>query len=597
MAFILNDEHFNRLFPAFIRLDLAGQITDVGPSLKRLLGNGLIGRPFFETFKVETPRRIQSASGLTDQREVTLMIRAGKTDLRLRGIVVRTAEDVCLLVGHVPDVNAEEAAFTLRMSDFSPADGSLDLLVAAHLRKGLLQDAKTLVEELREKSAEADALAHMDPLTGVTNRRGFFRKLEERLTIARAQNMPLTVGVIDLDGFKPVNDIFGHAAGDQLLCQSGARLRQIAGANGIIGRLGGDEFGIILPDLGNEPEILKLGDTICQALAEPFEVKEGIARIGASIGFAAFPEAGDTAETLFERADYALYHSKQQDRGRAMVFTSQHEREIRYQSSIEQGLRESADDEFHLVYQPIIRACDGKAASVEALARWTSPVLGPIRPDVFIRAAEQNGAVSRLTRILLRKALADARSWPENIQLSFNLSAVDLSSPESAALLQAIILNSGFPPERLMFEITETAIMQDFERALECLAMFTGMGVRIALDDFGTGYSSLGYLQKMPIDRLKIDRSFTLGLMTRRGTRSIMRSIISLCTNLGIECVVEGVSNGRQAEILRSMGTPYLQGFHFSRALTQTQLLSYLSGSTGKNQDPAHSDEDLRRMA
>lgn len=597
MSFTLSDDHFKRLFPAFIQLDLAGNIVSVGPSLERLLGTGLTGRPFFETFKVETPRRIVSAQGLNDQREVTLMIRAGKTDLRLRGIVVRGADSICLLVGHVPDVNAEEDAFMLQMSDFSPADGSLDLLVAAHLRKGLLQDAKTLVTELQEKSAEADALAHMDPLTAVTNRRGFFRKLEERLSIARAHNTPLTVGVIDLDGFKPVNDIFGHAAGDQLLCQSGARIREIAGPNGIVGRLGGDEFGIILPELGDEAAILAIGQRICDALAEPFKVKEGIARIGASVGFAAFPHAGDTTETLFERADYALYHSKQQERGRPMVFTSHHEREIRYQSSIEQGLRESADDEFQIVYQPIIRAADGKTTGVEALARWTSPLLGPIRPDIFIRAAEQNGAVSRLTRILLRKALSDARHWPGDVQLSFNLSAVDLSSPESAALLQAIILDSGFPPQRLMFEITETAIMQDFERALECLRLFTAMGVRIALDDFGTGYSSLGYLQKMPIDRLKIDRSFTLGLMTRRGTRSIMRSIVTLCKSLDIECVVEGVSNGRQAEILREMGAPYLQGFHFSRAMSQTQLLEYLTpaaGSDGSTHDP---DEDLRRMA
>ncbi|MFN4184189.1 MAG: putative bifunctional diguanylate cyclase/phosphodiesterase [Hyphomonas sp.] len=597
MSFTLSHEHFQRLFPAYIQMDMAGNIVSVGPSLIRLVGEPLTGRPFFETFTVETPRRVTSADGLTDQREVTLMIRSGKTDFRLRGIVARGDDSICLLVGHVPDVNSDEGALKLSMCDFSPADGSLDLLVASHLRKGLLQDAKVLVDELREKSAEADALAHMDPLTSVTNRRGFFRKLEERLAIARADNTPLTVGVIDLDGFKGVNDIFGHAAGDQLLFQCGARVRALAGPNGVVGRLGGDEFGIILPDLGEEREILELGQSICDALAEPFHVKEGVARIGASIGFAAFPQAGNTAETLFERADYALYHSKQQERGRPMVFTSQHERQIRYQSAIEQGLRESADDEFRIVYQPIIRASDGKATGVEALARWTSPILGPIRPDIFIRAAEQNGAVCRLTRILLRKALADARTWPDDIQLSFNLSALDLASPENAALLQAIILDSGFPPERLMFEITETTIMQDFERALECLAMFSSMGVRIALDDFGTGYSSLGYLQKMPIDRLKIDRSFTLGVTTRRGTRRIMHSIISLCTSLDIECVVEGVSNAKQAQILRDMGAPYLQGFHFSRAMTQAQLLRYLSSPEETGDHAGHPDEDVRWIA
>ena len=597
MAFNISDAHFERLFPAFIKLDHSGRILATGPSLTRLLGPCLAGRNFFETFRVETPRRVQSADNLTDQREVTLMIRAGKTDLRLRGIVVRDSDSICLLVGHVPDVNAEEEAFMLQMSDFSPADGSLDLLVAAHLRKGLLQDAKALVEELQEKSAEADALAHMDPLTGLTNRRGFFRRLEERLTLARSQNATLTVGVIDLDGFKPVNDIFGHAAGDQLLSQSGARLRKLAGPHGVVGRLGGDEFGIILPDMGDEDEILKLGQQICAALAEPFHVREGVARIGASVGFAAFPAAGDTTDTLFERADYALYHSKQQERGRPMVFTSQHEREIRHQSSIEQGLREACDEEFHIVYQPIIRSADGAVTGMEALARWTSPLLGPIRPDIFIRAAEQNGSVTRLTRILLKKALADAMTWPEHVHLSFNLSAIDLASPETASCLKAIIRESGFPPERLMFEITETAIMQDFERALDCLAMFTDMGVRIALDDFGTGYSSLGYLQKMPISRLKIDRSFTLGLMTRRGTRSIMRSIVGLCKSLAIDCVVEGVSNGRQAEILREMGAPQMQGFHFSRAMTQAQLMKYLCLGADTPAPAEAPKDDLRRSA
>lgn len=577
MSFTLSDEHFQRLFPAFVQLDLAGNILNTGPSLKRLIDQDLTGRAFFETFTIETPRRVTSAEGLKDQREVTLMIRSGKVSFRLRGIVARTGGSIYLLVGHVPDVNSDEGALNLTMSDFSPADGSLDLLVASHMRKGLLQDAKALVKELSAKSAEADALAHMDPLTSVTNRRGFFRKLEQLLTTARVDNTPLTVGVIDLDGFKGVNDIFGHSAGDQLLFQSGARVRALAGPNGVVGRLGGDEFGVILTDVRCEADILAVGQQICDALAAPFEVKEGVARIGASIGFASFPEAGDTAEILFERADYALYHSKHKDRGRPALFTCQHEREIRYQSAIEQGLRDSAEDEFHLVYQPIIRARDGKPASVEALARWTSPLLGPIRPDIFIRAAEQNGAVCRLTRILLRKALADARSWPDDVQLSFNLSALDLASPESATLLQAIILDSGFPPERLMFEITETAIMQDFGRVLECLAIFSKMGVRIALDDFGTGYSSLAYLQKMPIDRLKIDRSFTLGVTNRRATKNIMRSIVSLCTSLGVECVVEGVSNEKQAEVLSEMGAPYLQGFYFSRALTQPQLLKYLA--------------------
>nr|WP_225908154.1 EAL domain-containing protein [Hyphomonas sediminis] len=465
------------------------------------------------------------------------------------------------------------------MSDFSPADSSLDFLVAAHLRQGLLQDAKALVEELREKSEEAEELAHRDQLTGLKNRRGFFRRLDQFVAASRAQSTPFVVAVIDLDGFKPVNDIFGHAAGDQLLLQSGIRISRISGDDALVGRLGGDEFGIIIPNLQHEDDILKLGEEICKALAEPFEVKEGIARIGASIGFAAYPQAGDTPEILFERADYALYHSKQNNRGRPILFTDCHEREIRYQSSIEHGLLEARDEEFHLVYQPIIRSEDGMTVGVEALARWTSPSLGIIPPDTFIRIAEQTGSVCRLTRILLKKALKDAHAWKQPFDLSFNLSAVDISSPEAAEQLKQIVIASGFPPARLVFEITETAVMQDFERAMSCLCLFTEMGIRIALDDFGTGYSSLGYLQKMPINRLKIDRAFTRGLTTRHGTRSIMQSIVALCSNLNIDCVVEGVSNAAQARVLTEMGAPYQQGFFHSRAMTHAQLLAFLSSA------------------
>lgn len=453
-------------------------------------------------------------------------------------------------------------------------DTILVLMIIVMLASGGMLVA--MVMRYRRFSGEVETLANMDALTALPNRRGFFKLFEARLEECRVSHCPLVVGVIDLDGFKAVNDIFGHGAGDQLLTETGERLRKVVGPKAVIGRMGGDEFGLILTGVETYEEILLIGRRICAVIAAPYDVKEGVARVTGSIGFASFPQAGATSQILFERADYALYHSKKNSRGEPVLFSQEHESEIRDASIVEQKLLEADENEFHVVYQPIVDSVDGRVAGMEALARWTSPTLGAVRPDVFIRAAEQNGVVTRLTAVLLEKALKSAKSWPDDIYLSFNLSALDLASPESAMRLVEIIRDSNFAPTRLFLEITETAIMQDVDRARASLALFTRMGVRIAMDDFGTGYSSLGYLQRMPIDRLKIDRSFTEGLETKKATRDIMRSVIHLCENLDIDCVVEGIEDRLQIEILHDMGARYIQGYYFSRPMNEADTLDFL---------------------
>ena len=576
MPLTIEPKHIERLFPAYIRLDEAGRITRTGSSLRQHLGDDIIGKPLLDVFALESPRRVACATALSDGREITLVSLKETSLVRLRGLVLRSPDHFALLVGHIPNVDSASATSQLGMADFSPADASLDLLVATHMSYGLLQEAKDIARALKKKSRAIELLAYEDALTGLPNRRGFFRAFSRALDTCISGNRDLVIGVIDLDGFKAVNDVFGHAAGDQLLRETGERLRSILGKDTLLCRLGGDEFGFVLTDTLPATRILT-GERICEALARPFHLPQGTARVAGSIGMAAFPESGNEAATLYERADYALYHSKQNARGTTVMFNSDHEREIRWQAAIGQKLMEACDDEFYLVYQPIIDGKSGLPAGFEALARWRNVDLGRVRPDHFIRAAEQNGTIGRLTRILLRKALSEALEWPDNYSLSFNLSAIDIVSNETTGELREIIRDSGFPPERLVLEITETALLHDFEHAVHGIEQFAAMGIRVALDDFGSGFSSLVYLQRIPIDRLKIDLSFTSHLETSKSNRDIMRHILALCSDLKIDCVVEGVETPSQAEILRGMKAPLLQGYYFARPMQAAQLLAYIT--------------------
>ena len=433
-----------------------------------------------------------------------------------------------------------------------------------------------MVGRYRQFSDKVEALANTDTLTALPNRRGFFKLFENELSRTHLRDESIVVGVIDLDGFKAVNDIFGHAAGDALLAETGKRLRDVLGKDAVIGRMGGDEFALVLSGEYTSDKILEIGNQICSALAIPYEIKEGMARVSGSIGFTLSNCNKLCSTSLYEHADYALYHSKKNARGRPILFSQEHESEIREASTIEQKLLEADDDEFRVEYQPIIDASQDRVIGMEALARWNSPTLGEVRPDVFINKAEQTGTITRLTAILLKKALEAAKKWPDNVYLSFNLSALDLASPESAMRLLGIIENSGFPTNRLFLEITETAIVKDFERSMMGLELLLKSGVRFALDDFGTGYSSLSYLQRLPVERLKIDRSFSEGLETKKATRDIVRSLISLCKNLGIDCVVEGIEHRTQIDILSELGASYIQGFYFSPPLHESDAEAYL---------------------
>jgi diguanylate cyclase (GGDEF)-like protein len=432
-------------------------------------------------------------------------------------------------------------------------------------------------EETQRLSDENLRLANMDSLTDLPNRRQFFARLNDQFAEARSQPNAFAIGLIDLDGFKPVNDLFGHAVGDKVLVQVGRRLAVLAGEDAFIARLGGDEFGVILKGEVSEARLARFGDAVCQSLELSYEMPEATAKLSSSIGFAVYPGGDFDPEQLMEHADYALYNAKTNNRGQSIVFSQGLATELRNINLIEQELRGSVlERDLSVVYQPIVDVMANRIVAFEALARWSTPALGSVPPDVFIKVAERTDMINKLTATLLRKSLAAAAGWPENVGISFNLSIRDISSKASLLRIVSIIESSGVATSRITLEITETALMRDFEQAAEVLAMLKRIGVRIALDDFGTGYSSLGYVHRLPLDKIKIDRSFVANIQSDMVSQSIVKTVMDLCGNLGLGCIVEGMESQEQVDVLRSFGCRTMQGYFFGKPMSALAASSML---------------------
>jgi diguanylate cyclase (GGDEF)-like protein len=471
-------------------------------------------------------------------------------------------------------------AITLNLIAVSLA---ISVILQSHYRDFIaLNNSKSELQRLHD---EVVHLADSDSMTQLANRRRFFSELNRRLTQTVPAGQRVTIGVLDLDGFKGVNDAYGHRAGDQVLVEVGRRLRTLGNDFSCIARLGGDEFGVIISAECSDAELRIIGLTMCMALREPYNITETQVQLGASVGFASAPGAADTSEKLYECADYALYYAKNHARGTAILFTADHEGEIRELSLVDQTLRHiNPRDELSLAFQPIVDVETGRIAACEALARWQNPQLGCVEPTRFIRAAERSGMIGPLTDLLLEKALVSTIDWPSDMRLSFNLSTYDVTSADSAERIVNIIHASRVDPARIDFEVTETALMQDFDRARASLEYFKNFGVQISLDDFGSGYSSLSYIHKLPIDKIKIDRSFVIDIERGGNGSEIITTIIALCHSLGLECVVEGIETSGQVEILRRLGCRYMQGYYFARPMTAEKLRHHITDNNRKKQ-------------
>lgn len=457
-------------------------------------------------------------------------------------------------------------------------------LVSLVMIRILLNNFKGFVELIRSqrdmaaKSAEAERLgeenarlAMTDSLTGLPNRRFFFSRLETAIKEASRTNTKFVVGVLDLDRFKPVNDTYGHVVGDRLLAEVGRRLAAFAQSEVVLARLGGDEFGVIL--FGECDAAVDFGEGLCRVICQPYRVDELRITIGCSGGFAIFPDAGRSAHALFDRSDYALYHVKSEARGRCALFSVEHETAIRSERAIEASLQSADfDAELTLHLQPIIDLMSMQVVTVEALARWRSPALGNVPPDIFIPAAERLGLIHRVTQALFRQALDALAELPQELRLSFNLSAHDIVSNETIAFVLDEIRRRGMPPARLQFELTETALLRDFDLAISGVRALRDLGCGLVLDDFGTGYSSLSYLRRLPVDKVKVDRSFVS--VGEGCDRNVLAAIKGLCDHLQLRCVVEGIESPAQLDLVRELGYGEAQGYLLGRPVGVPKFLA-----------------------
>ncbi len=443
-----------------------------------------------------------------------------------------------------------------------------------------------------EKAHEAaERAAEYDFLTGLPNRRNFFRRLSEAYDDP-SRNGHLALGLIDLNGFKHINDLYGHVFGDQLLAKVGERLGQSCDGLATAARLGGDEFAILLERPASDAALRAIGSDICEAVGQCYLIAGIEISVSVAIGFARRLATTANPAMLYEHADFALYRAKGMSSDHVAIFSLADEAELETIRCVEQHLSGDAlEDEMHVEYQPMILVAENRVIGFEALARWQSPQLGNVAPDVFIRAAERCGIMNRLTPTLLRKALADAVSWPEDLCLSFNLSARDVVSAESIEHICEVVAESGFPGSRLDFEITETSIMTDFARVRDSLAKLRALGAHIALDDFGVGYSNFQHLDELAIDKLKIDRRFVSRIGSPENPGRILTTMIEMCANLGLACVVEGVETGSELRAVLGAGGTIIQGFYFSRPMRGERVLPFLDHGLDSP------DEEIRRSA
>ncbi|MDE2377208.1 EAL domain-containing protein [Bradyrhizobium sp.] len=449
----------------------------------------------------------------------------------------------------------------------------------------LVASRKSLMAQQAATQALSDAnfrLANLDSLTELPNRRRFFAELADAFGDAQRNGSRLAVGIIDLDGFKPINDNYGHSIGDRVLIEVGRRIREacegFATHRVAFARLGGDEFGLVVCGDPADQDLLALGQRIADRIRLPYQLDTAHNGLSCSIGFALYPRSATSAEALYECADYSLYHAKRHVRGQTVIFSSEHEAEIRSRGVIENLLRTSDfGAEMDLAFQPIVDATSERTTGFEVLARWHSPRLGMVSPADFIPAAERIGLIRQLTQALLIRALAAARAWPDDIRLSFNLSAHDICSPDGILPLISIIERSGVAPRRLDFEITETAVAFDFRRAEESIATLKAMGCGISLDDFGTGYSSLSHVHRLPLDKIKVDRSFVADVNANPVSHKIIKSLTGLCADMEIACVVEGVETHDQLDSLRRLGCDYIQGYYFAKPMPVAAVSDYLA--------------------
>ena len=417
----------------------------------------------------------------------------------------------------------------------------------------------------------AESMARHDPLTGLPNRRVFAETLQTAVGRAARGSVGYAVLIVDLDRFKPVNDVYGHAAGDDVLLEIATRLGGLARKSDSVARLGGDEFGFILDCvMPEEPTTaaIVIADRIIASVEKPIRIGEQSVEVGASIGIAICPADGTDPETLLRAADMAMYRAKEEGRGAYRFFNQSMEQALRARVAMEEDVRRAVV--MHAIqphYQPLMHLAENRLVGFEILARWHHPVRGDVEPEVFIPIVEKLGLIAELTYFLLRRACLDARDWSPEITIAINVSPLHFADPLLPVKILAILSETDFPPKRLEVEVTETALVTDINAARTALVALQGIGIKISLDDFGTGYSSLYNLQELHFDKIKIDRSFVLSMHSNPGSAKIVRSVIDLAKSLGLPTIAEGIEHREAMQEIMHSGGKYGQGFYFGKAM------------------------------
>ena len=444
------------------------------------------------------------------------------------------------------------------------------------------------ITEIRQTQERLTNLANMDVLSGLPNRGRVRQLLGEALRGATTSNVPCAIMFLDLDGFKPVNDTFGHPKGDAVLQAVAKRLCDEVGADGHVGRMGGDEFAIVVTDAQSRRKVEGLADRIIRSIAEPYMIDQTEIRIGVSIGCSFGPIDGATVDDLILKADLALYEAKGAGRGVAKYFSFELQSEQDDRVRLETDLRAAiAGKQFHLVFQPLIAAKDQKLIGFEALLRWNHPQRGLIPPPVFIPIAEECGLMGPLGDWVIEEAIRAASTWPEPITVAINISPKQIILPALPNSVSQALARYKVPGNRIELEVTEGVFLGDGNNTLDTLKRLRALGVGIALDDFGTGYSSIGYLNKAVFHKLKIDGSFVREAGVRPENVAIIQSIVQLAKSFRMSVTAEGVETAEDFERMRDLGCDTIQGYLFGRPLSYDRANQMVLGLSDERQRKA----------
>lgn len=429
------------------------------------------------------------------------------------------------------------------------------------------------VDVYRKAEVRAQHLAMTDPLTNLFNRRAVKEKTAELSARAARRGKSVAFMMVDLDGFKKINDLYGHECGDQLLREVADRMRDVVPPSSIIARLGGDEFGICMVFEPEYPETVdRIAEDIVANLSRPVRVAETDQMVTASVGIARPEYDCDSIDMLIRRADIALYATKKNGRNGFSWFDNGMEVELRTRNSLEGDIRAGiANDEFVPFFEQQIDLKTGKLTGFEMLARWVSPVRGLIPPDEFIAVSEETNMIGELSLAIIRKALLEAKNWDQSLSISVNISPVQLKDPWLAQKIVKLLVETGFPATRLEIEITESSLFKNLSLAQSIVGSLKNQGIRIALDDFGTGYSSLAHLRALPFDRIKIDRSFVSSMTENAESEAIVKAIAGIGASLQVPITAEGIEDRNVIAKLVELGCSKGQGFYYGQPVSMDQ--------------------------